>query len=50
VVFEDAVAGVEAAIAGGMKSVGIGSPELLGNADVVVSGLDKMTVGMLGEL
>jgi beta-phosphoglucomutase len=50
VVFEDAVAGIEAAIAGGMKSVGIGSPELLGDADLVVSGLDKMTVVMLGEL
>ncbi|WP_295648511.1 beta-phosphoglucomutase [uncultured Mucilaginibacter sp.] len=50
VVFEDAVAGIEAAIAGGMKSVGIGSPELLGKADLVVSGLDKMTVGMLNEL
>jgi beta-phosphoglucomutase len=50
VVFEDAVAGIEAAIAGGMKSVGIGSPELLGAADLVVSGLDKMTVGMLQKL
>ena len=30
VVFEDAIAGVEAAIAGGMKVVGIGSPEVLG--------------------
>ncbi|MBW4890582.1 beta-phosphoglucomutase [Mucilaginibacter sp. HMF5004] len=50
VVFEDAVAGIAAAIAGGMKSVGIGSPELLGDADVVVTGLDKMTVGMLNTL
>jgi len=50
VVFEDAVAGIEAAIAGGMKAVGIGSPELLGDADLVVSGLDKMTVEALGEL
>src|SRR3569833_241776 len=30
VVFEDAIAGIEAAIAGGMKSVGIGSPTVLG--------------------
>src|SRR6201995_846895 len=43
VVFEDAIAGIEAAIAGGMKSVGIGSPDTLGKADLVVSGLDKMT-------
>ncbi len=50
VVFEDAVAGIEAAIAGGMKSVGIGEPALLGAANMVISGLDKMTVGMLYEL
>lgn len=50
VVFEDAVAGIDAAIAGGMKSIGIGSPELLGKANLVVSGLDKMTVGMLQNL
>jgi len=46
VVFEDAIAGIEAAIAGGMKSVGIGSPELLGRADLVVSGLSEMTLKM----
>jgi beta-phosphoglucomutase len=47
VVFEDAIAGIEAAIAGGMKSVGIGSPEVLGKADLVVSGLSEMTVEKL---
>src|ERR1700761_7832622 len=47
VVFEDAIAGIEAAKNGGMKAVGIGSPETLSAADLVVSGLDKMTVGML---
>ena len=50
VVFEDAVAGIEAAINGGMKTVGIGSPETLSRADRVVSGLDKMTLEMLEEL
>lgn len=50
VVFEDAIAGVEAAIAGGMKAIGIGSPDLLGKADLVISGLDKMTLAMLEEL
>ena len=50
VVFEDAVAGIEAAIAGGMKSVGIGESALLNASNIVVSGLDKMTVGMLEEL
>jgi len=50
VVFEDAIAGVEAAIAGGMKVVGIGSPEVLGEANLVVSGLDKMTIEKLRSL
>jgi beta-phosphoglucomutase len=50
VVFEDAIAGVEAAINGGMKAVGIGLPELLKEANIVVSGLDKMTLKMLEEL
>ena len=39
VVFEDAAAGVEAAINGKMKCVGIGSKEVLGQADIVVEGL-----------
>jgi len=50
VVFEDAIAGVEAAINGGMKVVGIGSPDVLGKANMVVSGLDKMSLEMLNEL
>jgi beta-phosphoglucomutase len=50
VVFEDAIAGIEAAIAGGMKSVGIGSPDVLGKADLVVSGLSEMTLEKLREL
>jgi beta-phosphoglucomutase len=50
VVFEDAIAGIEAAIAGGMKSVGIGSPAVLGKANLVVSGLDKMSLEKLKEL
>lgn len=36
VVFEDAEAGVEAALAAGMKCVGVGSPEQLGKANVIV--------------
>jgi beta-phosphoglucomutase len=35
-VFEDAEAGVESAIAAGMKCVGVGSPKQLSKADVVV--------------
>jgi beta-phosphoglucomutase len=36
-VFEDAEAGVDAALAAGMKCVGVGSPTLLGHAHRVVS-------------
>jgi beta-phosphoglucomutase len=50
VVFEDAIAGIEAAINGGMKTVGIGSPELLAKADLVISGLDKITIDQLKTL
>ena len=50
VVFEDAIAGIEAAHNGGMKGIGIGSPKVLTEADLVVSGLDKMTVEKLKEL
>lgn len=50
VVFEDAIAGVEAAIAGGMKVVGIGSPKVLVGADLVVSGLNEMSVEILKNL
>jgi beta-phosphoglucomutase len=42
VVFEDAEAGIEAAIAAGIYVVGIGSPDILGNADIVISGLDEL--------
>ena len=47
VVFEDAKAGVEAAKNGGMYCVGVGSPEILGMADIVVSGLHEMNIAML---
>lgn len=50
VVFEDAQAGVEAAHAGGMRCVGIGSPEILAKADMVVAGLHEMTIERLQQL
>jgi beta-phosphoglucomutase len=50
VVFEDAIAGVEAALAGGMKAVGIGSPDVLGAADLVIKGLNEMSLERLKEL
>ena len=47
VVFEDAIAGVEAAQNANMYSVGIGDPETLGFADMVIPGFDGFTVDML---
>ncbi len=47
VVFEDAVAGVQAAISAGMMCVGVGSPSILTKADFVVSGLDEMNLTKL---
>jgi len=42
VVFEDALAGVEAARAGGMRVIAVGSPELLPGADRYVASLADM--------
>ncbi|MGF7073646.1 beta-phosphoglucomutase [Mucilaginibacter sp. 3215] len=50
VVFEDAIAGVEAAIAGDMKVVGIGSSDVLKGANLVIKGLDEMTLDKLYKL
>ncbi len=50
VVFEDAIAGLEAAINGGMKVVGIGSPSVLKGANLVVGGLDEMSLKKLKNL
>ena len=50
VVFEDAIAGVEAALAGDMKVVGIGSPDVLVGANLVIKGLDEMTLDRLYKL
>jgi beta-phosphoglucomutase len=50
VVFEDAIAGIEAAKEGGMKAVGIGSPQVLTEADLVVSGLHEMDLEKLEAL
>jgi len=44
IVFEDAVAGVQAAHNGGMKAVGIGSADILTKADLVISSFENMTV------
>jgi beta-phosphoglucomutase len=50
IVFEDAQAGIDAAIAGGMKSVGVGDPALLGKADLVIPDLREITVEQLRNL
>lgn len=47
VVFEDARSGIEAAKSGRMMAVGIGSPEALNEADVVVSGFQDFTLNSL---
>lgn len=44
VVFEDSVAGIEAAHIAGMRCIGIGSAENLPNAKTVVAGLDQVTI------
>jgi beta-phosphoglucomutase len=47
IVFEDAVAGVEAAKRAGMFAVGIGSPDVLTEADLVVPSLEHLTIAEL---
>ncbi len=50
VVFEDAQAGIEAAIAGGMKCIGVGSPLNLGRANLVVPDLKNITLNQIKNL
>ncbi|WP_019912223.1 beta-phosphoglucomutase [Paenibacillus sp. HW567] len=49
VVFEDAEAGIIAAIRAGMSSVGIGSPATLAKANLVVPSLEQISVAALRE-
>jgi beta-phosphoglucomutase len=50
IVFEDAVAGVEAALNAGMLCVGIGSGKILSKAHFVVTGLAMMNIEKLKEI
>lgn len=50
VVFEDAIAGVQAALNAGMMCVGIGSPDILKKAHYVVPGLKDMSYKKLTEI
>lgn len=47
IVFEDAVAGIDAAKRGNMFALGIGSPDVLTEADLVVPSLEHITVAEL---
>lgn len=42
-VFEDAKAGIEAAINGGFKSIGVGDKHILADADFVIPGFESIT-------
>ncbi len=50
IVFEDAIAGVQAAKAGGMKVVGIGEKKVLHEADLVVENLQEIDIRILTNL
>jgi len=50
IVFEDARAGIEAAIAAGMRCVGIGKPDTLARASIVVPDLRQITIQQLRNL
>jgi beta-phosphoglucomutase len=50
VVFEDAEAGVDAALAAGMKCVGVGSPARLGHAHIVIKNTGEFEIPILNEL
>ena len=50
IVIEDAQSGIEAAIAAGMRCVGIGNHEILGRADLVVPSISHLTFYQLETL
>jgi beta-phosphoglucomutase len=50
IVFEDAEAGVQAALNAGMRCVGIGSPGILSKARLIVKGLNEMSMDKLREM
>lgn len=47
IVFEDSFAGIDAAKGAGMMAVGIGSPEVLEKADLVLEGLENVNIEMI---
>ena len=48
--FEDAISGVQAAIDGGFRCIGIGDPAVLGHASVVVPDLQGMSFDRMHHL
>ena len=50
VVFEDAEAGIEAAIRAGMKCVGVGDIQTLGKANTVIQGFENFSLDKLMKL
>jgi beta-phosphoglucomutase len=50
VVFEDAPKGIDAALAGGMWAVGVGSPEVLGHAHWVIPGFEGVDIQLFDKL
>lgn len=50
VVFEDAISGVDAAISGGFKCIGVGDQKFLSHATAVVNSLENMTVDRMISL
>ena len=50
IVFEDAIAGVQAAINAGMLAIGIGLPEVLTEANMVISGLNEINLEKLKKI
>jgi beta-phosphoglucomutase len=50
IVFEDAEAGIEAAVNGGFHSVGVGNSKSLGSADYTISGFENVLIEDLIKL
>lgn len=50
IVFEDAEAGVEAAVAAGMHCIGIGEESILSKANFVIKGMHEMKIDRFNEL
>jgi beta-phosphoglucomutase len=50
VVFEDAKAGVEAALAGGMYAIGVGEPDVLYRANKVIPGFQNVDLNLINSL